>query len=245
MQLHARRGSVAAPALVLPMKFAFPLLRKPWWPVVLLLSACAAGHHSGIKTSADSRRWSIEAEDKTARVRFAGGEIDIDTPAGVSVWLRQELEGPVRISFEAMAVRRGGPNDHVSDLNAFWMARNRDGTSVLASPRSGAFATYDDMVAYYVGIGGNRNSTTRFRRYIGRSGDRPLLPQHDLSAPRFMLKPNEWIRIELVAEGQVVQVWRDGELILDFRDPEPLRAGHFALRTTKSHLKIRNVEVKR
>lgn len=189
--------------------------------------------------------WNVEAEDPATVVRFAGGEIEIDTPAGVSVWLRQVLASPVHISFEAMAVQRGGPNDHVSDLNAFWMARNGDGTSVLASPRSGAFGTYDNMLAYYVGIGGNRNTTTRFRRYIGRAGNRPLLPQHDLSEERFLLQANVWTLVELVADGSTVQVWRDGDLILDYNDPAPLNAGHFALRTTKSHLRIRNVRVMR
>ena len=44
--------------------------------------------------------------------------------AGVTVWLTHELAGPVRIDFEAMAVSAGGPNDQVSDLNVFWMARS-------------------------------------------------------------------------------------------------------------------------
>ena len=38
---------------------------------------------------------------------------------------------------------------------------------VFARPRSGAFAEYNDLLTYYVGLGGNRNTTTRFRRYIG------------------------------------------------------------------------------
>ena len=71
----------------------------------------------------------------------------------------------------------GGPNDQVSDLNVFWMANNVDGQQpVFAHVRSGKFADYNDLLTYYVGLGGNRNTTTRIRRYIGDPVLRPLLP---------------------------------------------------------------------
>ena len=38
---------------------------------------------------------------------------------------------------------------------------------MFARLRSGTFAEYNDLLTYYVGLGGNRNTTTRFRRYIG------------------------------------------------------------------------------
>jgi hypothetical protein len=64
-------------------------------------------------------------------------------------------------------VAEGGPNDQVSDLNVFWMATNRDGTEPMSPFRGGRFEAYNDLRTYYVGLGGNRNTTTRFRRYIG------------------------------------------------------------------------------
>ena len=53
-------------------------------------------------------------------------------------------------------------------------------------PRSAParFAAYNDLKTYYVGLGGNRNTTTRFRRYIGDPETRPLLPEHDLILAR-------------------------------------------------------------
>jgi hypothetical protein len=54
------------------------------------------------------------------------------------------LSGPTTIRFDAMAVAAGGPNDKVSDLNAFWMAHEKDGTSPLAH-RSGKFEDYDTL----------------------------------------------------------------------------------------------------
>lgn len=169
--------------------------------------------------------------------------IDIDTPKGLSLWYRVPLRGPVTISFEAMAVSEGGPNDAVSDLNAFWMAANADGSPALSASRSGAFGEYDTLKTYYVGIGGNRNTTTRFRRYVGEAGNRPILPEHDKSAPADLLQPNRWTRIALIADDHRIAVERDGRTLFALNDLAPYRQGHFAIRTTKSHLRIRDLRI--
>lgn len=187
--------------------------------------------------------WRIEAESPQAHVRLIDGSIDIDTPKGLTLWWRRPVTAPVIISFDAMAMSGPGANDQVSDLNAFWMATNRDGSSVLTTPRSGAFATYDDMRAYYVGIGGNRNSTTRMRRYVGRAGDRPLLPDHDRLDPAAMLTPNRWFHLRLIADGGHIAVERDGETLFAMTDRHPYRHGHFGVRTTQSHIQLRNFAI--
>ena len=139
----------------------------------------------------------------------------------------------------------GGPHDAVSDVNAFWMARDSHvrGGSALARRRDGAFASYDDLQTYYVGIGGNRNTTTRFRRYVGRRGDRPLLPQHDRQDAAALLVANRWTHIRLIADGHRIAVERDRRPLFSYTDPAPYRTGHFGLRTTKSHLLVRNVRI--
>lgn len=86
--------------------------------------------------------WRVEAE-APPRITVQGGVMDIDTPEGLSVWWDEELRGAVAIEYEVMAVSAGGPNDAVSDVNAFWMATDpaaRDG-SPLARPRSGPLPT--------------------------------------------------------------------------------------------------------
>src|ERR1043165_3761458 len=123
-------------------------------------------------------------------------------------------------------ISAGGPHDRVSDLNCFWMA-----TDALKR-RSGKFTDYNDLRTYYVGLGGNSNTTTRFRRYIGSPEERPLLPAHDLKGPEFLLKPNVKQKIRLVANGKRIQYYRDGKLIFDFNDPHPYTRGHFGFRTT-------------
>ncbi|WP_404339628.1 DUF6250 domain-containing protein [Sphingomonas sp. MMS12-HWE2-04] len=206
----------------------------------LLLAGCAGNAAPETMTAA---AWVVEAE-QPARVAF-GPVMDIDAPAGLSLWRRIPLSGPVAIAFDAMAVAQGGPNDQVSDLNAFWMATDPaapDG-AIFARPRSGAFAAYDALTTYYVGIGGNRNTTTRFRRYVGRAGDRPLLPEHDLRDPANLLVANRWTHIRLIADGATIAVERDGRRLFALDDPEPYRRGWFALRTTKSHLRIRNLRI--
>ena len=51
-------------------------------------------------------QWRIEAE-KPARVSAADGVLDIEAPAGITLWFASRLEGPVTIEFEATAVARG------------------------------------------------------------------------------------------------------------------------------------------
>jgi hypothetical protein len=188
-------------------------------------------------------RWLVEAE-KPARVEAANGVLELDTPEGLSVWFRPELTGPVLIQYQAQAVSAGGPNDRVSDLNAFWMADDpRSPDDLIGRPRTGAFADYDQLRTYYVGQGGNANTTTRFRRYVGRDGERPLLPENDRRGAQDMLVPNAWQSVRLVAFGGLIQYWRDGRKVFEHRDAAPYERGWFALRTTRSHLRIRDFKV--
>ena len=212
--------------------------------VALAVAAVPASWPADDFRSNDLSRWSIEAEPG-ARVTARNGILDIDAADGVTLWYRRPLTGPVAIDYDVMAVRAGGRNDAVSDVNAFWMARDPEvpGGSVLAQPRDGRFASYDRLQTYYVGIGGNRNTTTRMRRYVGRAGDRPLLPEHDRGDRAAMLVPCRWTHIRLIANGIEVAVERDGRRLFTMRDAAPYRHGWFGLRTTRSHLRVRNVRI--
>jgi hypothetical protein len=210
------------------------------------LAAAAARRRGRVLYADDFRgglgQWSVEAE-KPAKVIARDGVLDIDTPAGLTLWFRPELVEPVSIEYPAQAVSAGGPNDRVSDLNAFWMARDVSGGSPLAHPRTGAFADYDTLRTYYVGQGGNGNTTTRFRRYVGRPGERPLLPEHDHAATDEMLVANRWTTVRLVADGGLIQYWNDDRKLFELRDPEPYIRGWFGLRTTQSHLRVKGFRV--
>ncbi len=190
-------------------------------------------------------QWHIETE-QPGRISAVNGVLDVDVPAGVTLWFKPRLEGPLTIDFEATAVSEGGPNDQVSDLNVFWMANNVYGQQpVFAHARSGKFEEYNALLAYYVGLGGNRNTTTRFRRYIGDPVLRPLRPGYDLAGDPYLLVPNKPQTIRLVANGKIIEYWRDGTRIFHMEDAAPYENGWFALRTTYSHLRIAHLRIRR
>jgi hypothetical protein len=189
--------------------------------------------------------WTSELE-APGRIQARAGVLSIDVPAGCTLWFKHELSGPVSIEYQAMMIQAGGPHDRVSDLNCFWMANDsRSPSDLFVTHRSGKFSDYDQLRTYYVGQGGNSNSTTRFRRYIGWRDLRPLLPEHDLRDPKFLLQANVWQTILLIADGSRIQYFREGKIIFDFHDPDPYTHGYFAFRTTQSHVEFRRFRVYR
>ena len=192
--------------------------------------------------TADLSRWSVE-QMPGGSVTTEGDALVIRDAEGCTVWWCEQLTAPVEITYEAKVVMADGPFDRLSDLNCFWMATDPKSPGVMPAGRKGRFADYNNMHTYYVGHGGNNNTTVRFRRYDGTDA-RPLRPEHDLATPRLLLRPNHTYRIRLVARDGVAEYWCDDELIFTFRDPAPLASGWFGLRTVKSHLEIRNLKVR-
>jgi hypothetical protein len=183
--------------------------------------------------------WVVE-QQAGGTVAAVDGRLVINDAGGGTVWLRAALAAPVIITYAA----RVSSASRVSDLNCFWMASDpARPDDLFARGRDGKFASYNSLRTYYVGYGGNNNTTTRFRRYDG-SGARPLLPEHDLAAPEFLLQPDHDYRIALVvaADGRV-QFLRDGTVIFDWRDPAPLRHGWFGFRTVHSRIEISDFQV--
>lgn len=186
-------------------------------------------------------QWVVE-QMPGGTVAAADGTLTITDEAGCTVWLRQKLAAPLVIKYDATM----NPAARVSDLNCFWMASDPASPADLFHPahkRTGKFSTYDTLVTYYVGYGGNANTTTRFRRYDG-TGARPLLPGHDLSDPARLLKPARAYAITItVAADGVTTFARDGEIIFTHRDPAPLTEGWFGFRTVQSKIEIQNFRV--
>ena len=75
----------------------------------------------------------------------------------------------------------------------------------------------------------------------------PALLQ-EYTDPEHLLEANRWYHIRLVCEQAPaaghVQYWRDGELLFDFTDPDPLTRGWFGFRTTLSRTQVKNFTVK-
>jgi rhamnogalacturonan endolyase len=188
-------------------------------------------------------QWTAELE-KGGSIAAGDGVLSIDVPAGATLWFQPELSGGIVVQYEARMVRNGGPNDRVSDLNAFWMATDpRSPNDFFGARRSGKFADYNQLRTYYVGLGGNSNTTTRFRRYVGDPVERPLLPEHDLKAP--LLQPNAWHEVVLAAMDHKIEYDYDGKPLFVYDDPQPYTRGRFGFRTTDSHIEIRNFQIRR
>jgi len=193
--------------------------------------------------SGDLSNWVVEQMDRGTST-IEEGRLVINDIKGCTVWFRHKLSGPVLIEYEVTMVDEGGKFDRVSDLNCFWMAVDpKNPEDIFANKsRNGAFKKYHPLRTYYVGYGGNNNSTTRLRRYPG-GGPRPLLPEHDLKDARFMNVPNKTVKIQIVANEERIQFLRDGEMVFDFEDNEPYTEGWFGFRTVRSHMRIDNFKV--
>lgn len=187
----------------------------------------------------DSSLWQVEIESAPGSfVKAGGGRLILQTNAGVTVWLKVKLYQNIRISYDRVIVDQGGPQDRLSDLNQFWMATDPAKSGLGA--RDGQLDSYNSLQLYYVGMGGNSNTTTRFRKYDGK-GNRALLGEYSDST--HLLKPNQKYHIDLVVENGEVSFWVNHLKYFSFKDPEVLQQGYFGFRSTKSHQEISALEI--
>jgi hypothetical protein len=157
----------------------------------------------------------------------------MDTAGGVTVWFTQKLDGNIRVEYDWEVKVDSGRNDRLSDLNQFWMASDPKNKDIFT--RSGKFESYDSLSLYYVGFGGNNNTTTRFRKYHG-NGQKPLLQEYLDSG--HLLKPNHNYHITIIINNAKTTFLVDGNLFFDGTDPVPLRSGYFGFRSTSARHEI-------
>ena len=187
------------------------------------------------------KNWVVETPDSpNSKVETENGELIIDVDHGATVWFNKKLSGNILIEYHRKVIMNNGHNDRLSDLNQFWMATDPRQESVFT--RSGTFSEYDSLRLYYAGIGGNTNTTTRFRKYQG-NGVRTLL--FDLQDEQHLLQPNKTYFIQIVVYNGTTKVFVDGKQYFSFKDDEPLTEGYFGLRTVKSHQEINDFKVYR
>ncbi|WP_324670995.1 DUF6250 domain-containing protein [Hymenobacter sp. GOD-10R] len=189
----------------------------------------------------DTLKWRPEIEPKPNSTVYAKqGKLVLDTQGGVTVWLKQPLHGNIQIEYTRKIPVAGNPNDRLSDLNQFWMASEptSDGTALVT--RSGKLEGYDNLRLYYVGMGGNTNTTTRFRKYQG-NGERTLLQEY--SDPAHLLQPNKEYKIKTIVQNGTTSFWVDGTCFFTYTDPTPFKTGYFGIRSTKSRQEIANFRV--
>lgn len=175
-----------------------------------------------------------------SKVFIENKKLIIDVDGGATVWFRKKLSGNILIEYNRKVIMNMGRNDRLSDLNQFWMATDPRRHDLFT--RKGVFSEYDSLLLYYVGFGGNTNTTTRFRKYNGK-GERIL--HTDLTGNDHLLQPNKEYVIRIVVYNGTTRFFVDGQEFFSFTDPEPLREGYFGLRTTQSRQVIDNFRIYR
>jgi rhamnogalacturonan endolyase len=156
----------------------------------------------------------------------------------VTTWLNKLLQGNILIEYKRTVLVDGGVNDRLSDLNQFWMSADPRNNNLFT--RKGIFEAYDSLRLYYVGMGGNTNTTTRFRKYHG-DGQKPLLQEYLDKA--HLLQPNKTYHIQTIVYNGATQFIVDGIPYFTYKDASPLTSGYFGFRSTQSRQAIDEVRV--
>ncbi|MFZ6765766.1 DUF6250 domain-containing protein [Undibacterium sp. Di26W] len=187
----------------------------------------------------DLRQWQVESADTLhSNISVANHQLLIDAAAGVTVWFKQKLSGDILVRYTRRVVMEQGRNDRLSDLNQFWMATDPRNPHIFT--RKGVFEQYDALRLYYVGIGGNTNTTTRFRKYQG-NGERTLLAE--LNGSDALLQANRDYVIETAVYQGCTRLLVDGKVFFSYQDKDALRDGYFGFRTTQSRQQIRDFKI--
>ena len=195
--------------------------------------------------------WVIEKVSDQTIVEIKDSVLEVTATNGITLWLDQEIESPAKIEFEAKVIHHNGKFDRVSDLNCFWMANDPQHPNdffARSTWRHGTFGNYYSLSQYYVGYGGNNNSTTRFRKYDGnfdafaKEKIRPKVIQEFTDAEN-LITPNHWYKIQITTIDNLVKYQIDDRLLIEFNDENPYTKGYFGLRTVKNHIQYKNVKV--
>lgn len=192
----------------------------------------------------DGSLWEVEQGDDGG-VFFSDDGLEIMDGSGCTVWFKPELQQPLVIEYEVTMIDKGGEYDRLSDMNVFWLAsdpKNPDNLFYSNHGRIGEFKQYDSLQLHYVGMGGHDNTRTRYRRYDGM-GNKELQERHDLSHKEVLLEPNKTYTVRIEAIDDRIIFKRDGEIIYDIIDDNPLKRGWFGFRTWRSHQLISNIEI--
>lgn len=198
------------------------------------------------------REWVIEKRPRT-QVEIVNGVLDIRHGTQTSIWYRNPLQSRVMIEYRARALEGEGQS---TDLNALWMARDRESTPPLSMDSffdTSGRLRFDLLATYYIGFGSNRNRTFNFRRFYDPSNiplqvqqlqrhDGRVILQHHNDDGMFrnpqgtFITPGQWYKFQLVYFDGLVEVYLDDTQAFRYREqPYDLPTydrGYFAFRTT-------------
>ena len=218
--------------------------------ILLLMIATASTSNaaeSGLNKRQFNKFWRVESESPDYRVTFRGDTCEILSPKGLTLWRKEKMRQDMTVEYDACVVDEGQDGDRLSDMNCFWLASDPKAKDLWARAgwRSGIFVRCYTLQMYYLGYGGNHNTTTRFRRYDGDEAGvddatrRPTILKEYTDADH-LLKANHWYHVKIESKHGHTRFFIDGECIVDYLDPQPLESGWFGFRTTLSRTRITN-----
>ncbi len=218
--------------------------------LVPFISSAQTKQLSALNARQFNKFWSVESESPDYKITFLGDTVEILSPKGLTLWRKEKMTGETTIEYDACVMDEGKKGDRLSDLNCFWMASDPKCPNDIMkrkSWRNGIFMNCYSLQLYYLGYGGNSNSTTRFRRYNGDERDikdkafQPAILREYTDAEH-LLKPNKWYHIKIMSKGNKISYYMNGKRLVDFRDANPLSSGWFGFRTTLSRTRITNFQ---
>ncbi len=178
--------------------------------------------------------------------------VDVVASRGMTLWYDKKLKGEYQISYSVMFVMEGGEHDRLSDLNCFWGASDPESPKDFfkrAEWRDGDFGKYSYMSLFYVGYGGNKNSSTRFRRYLPEfieSGDRdkyrPIIKEY--REAQDLLKLGEWMNVVITVRNGRTTYTMNGKELFNHPLEKGQDEGYFGVRLVRNHILLTNFEVK-
>ncbi|WP_195476668.1 DUF6250 domain-containing protein [Bacteroides finegoldii] len=216
----------------------------------LLLGVCLLVISVTLQAQVTLKHWTVEDHSAKMRIEVAGDTLDITAPKGFTMWYNHRLTGDYEISYRVKMLMQGGKNDRLSDLNCFWGANDPEHPGNLyarSAWRNGIFPNYRSLDLFYVGYGGNYNTTTRFRRYYGGTYDmedprvRPVIKEY--KDPEHLLKPNKWYHIRICVKNGVTMYSVDGEELFTYNIRPGECDGQFGLRLLNNHVLFTDFQI--
>ena len=204
---------------------------------VLLIGSCllVACFSSNKKSNPILEKWVAEDESAAMQLSLISDTMELVVPAGLTLWYNEFLTGDYEISYQVAMLMEGGEFDRLSDLNCFWAANDPlhpDHIFARSEWRNGVFKNYNTLNLFYVGYGGNENTTTRFRRYYAEYTD----PEH-------LLVPGKWYHIVIRVEKEYTTYSVNGEELFRASLKPGEGDGYFGLRLLQNHVLVTGFEV--
>lgn len=196
-------------------------------------------------------QWIAEDESDATQISFSNDTLELVVPAGLTYWYNQRLTGNYEISYFLSMPMNRGKIDRLSDLNCFWAAndpKHPDNFFMLAEWRNGEFKNYNSLNLFYVGYGGNENTTTRFRRYYAKFFGvddirvKPLIKEY--TDPDHLLEAGKWYHIVIRVNNNATSYNVNGEALFSYQLSPGEGDGYFGLRLLQNHVLMTGFQVK-